>query len=227
LIKSIFLGNTNLRFIILTFFIIGLLVVQPAKCQFLDSIRVALQTKPKFLFKFDSRNSFVSNQSARIFGWKIGADFNGKFRIGGGLSSLSANHSPLLDRVVFAANNKDTIYIAKLSFNYVSYFVDYVFFANKKWEFSIPVQIGIGSSYYSYTADSLGEQQIDRGGIILYEPAITGQYKLTKWFGLGFGAGFRLMLVNNKAIDNKFNSPIYIFKAKVFLAELLRPAFSD
>ena len=74
-------------------------------------------------------------------------------------------------------------------------------------------------------ADSLEEKQIDRGGIILYEPAITGQYKLTKWFGLGFGAGFRLMLVNNKAIDTKFNSPVYIFKVKVFFAELMRPVF--
>jgi hypothetical protein len=85
--------------------------------------------------------------------------------------------------------------------------------------------MGIGSSYYGYVNDSLGQKKIDRGGIILYEPAITGQYKLTKWFGLGFGAGFRLMLVNNKAIDAKFNSPVYIFKAKVFIAELFRPMF--
>jgi hypothetical protein len=33
------------------------------------------------------------------------------------------------------------------------------------------------------------------------------------------------MLVNNKAIDAKFNSPVYIFKAKVFIAELFRPMF--
>ena len=221
------MASSNRRFLICILIFAGLLSVQPVKSQFLDDIRAALKTKPKFLFKFDSRNSFVSNQRARIFGWKIGADFNGKFRIGGGFNSLSGRHSPFFDRVVFAANNKDTLYVARLSFNYISYFVDYVFFANKKWEFSIPIQMGIGSSYYSYTADSIGEQQIDRGGIILYEPAITGQYKFTKWFGLGFGAGFRLMLVNNKAIDNKFNSPIYIFKAKVFLAEILNPKATD
>ena len=111
---------------------------------------------------------------------------------------------------------------ATLKFNYIAYFVEYVFYKRRRWEFSIPLQIGIGSSRYEYTDQNSSLIQLDRKTVVLYEPAITGHYKITKWFGVGMGAGFRIMLVNNKALDKKFNSPIYILKAKIFLGDIYR-----
>ena len=92
--------------------------------QFFDSIRTAIKKKPKLIFKLDARNSFISNNKSRIVGWKIGVDFNNKFRIGGGISNLSKNHSPFLDRVIYDSKGQDTIAIAPLSFGYFSYFID-------------------------------------------------------------------------------------------------------
>jgi len=146
-------------------------------------------------------------------------EFNERFRIGGGFSNLSKNHSPFLDRNI---NDGDSVYLAKLKFNYIAYFVEYVFYNRKKWEFSVPIQLGIGSSKYQYTDKDGNEKDVDKNVIILYEPAITGQFKITRWFGVGVGAGFRIMLLNNKAIEEGFNSPIYIFKLKVFFGEIYK-----
>jgi len=149
-------------------------------------------------------------------------EFGDKFRVGGGFNQLVTRHHPSLDRVIYVPNGTDTMHIAKLKFYYMAYFIDYVFYSNGKWEFSIPMQFGIGSSKYQYKDLTGHTIQIDKKPIILYEPAVTGQFKITKWFGVGMGAGFRIMLLNNKAVDEKFNSFIYILKLKVFFEEIYR-----
>ena len=202
--------------------VLSILLYNNTSAQFLDSARNAIKSKPKFIFKLDTRNSFIANNKSRIVGWKVGAEFNGKLRIGGGISNLSSRHSPLLDRVIYDSTGVDTLTLAKLSFSYFAYFVDYVIYSKKKWEFSIPIQFGIGNSSYRYTDENNIEQKLDRGLIVLYEPTIAGHYKLTKWFGLGFGAGFRWMIINNKSIDSKFNSAVYVFKAKLFLSDIFK-----
>ena len=184
-----------------------------------------MKTKPRLLLGFDIRNSFIENRGARIYSWKIGVEFNERFRIGGGFSHLVSNHHPSLDRVIFKANGKDTLATAKLRFNYITYFIDYVFYKRRKWEFSVPIQVGIGLSQYDYRDEDGTRHTIGQSGILLYEPAIFGTYKITKWFGLGMGAGFRIMLINNKGISSRFNSPIYIFKVKIFFGEIYRSVF--
>ncbi len=85
--------------------------------------------------------------------------------------------------------------------------------------------MGIGLSQYDYRDEDGKKHTIGQSGILLYEPALSGQYKITRWFGLGMGAGFRIMLINNKGISSRFNSPIYIFKIKVFFGEIYRSIF--
>ena len=102
------------------------------------------------------------------------------------------------------------------------YFIDYVIYRKNRWEFSIPIQFGIGNSSYRYIDDNNVEQVLDRGLVLLYEPTIAGHYKISNWFGIGFGAGFRWMIINNKAIDSKFNSAVYVFKAKLFLSDIFK-----
>ena len=194
--------------------IVVLLYSNTASSQFLDSIRLSLKKNPKFLFKFDTRNSFIANQSARIFGWNVGVEFGKTLRIGGGFHTL-IKHGSALDKII----DGDT---AILKFNYFAYFIDYVFYKRKKWEFSIPLQIGIGSSRYEFTDQNSSLIKLERKIVVLYEPAITGHYKITKWFGVGMGAGFRIMIVNNKALDKKFNSPIYILNVKIFLGDIYK-----
>jgi len=99
--------------------------------------------------------------------------------------------------------------------------VDYVIISKPKWEISYPIQFGLGTTHYRYTSELSGLIEEDKSSVALLETAITGHYKLTKWVGIGVGVGYRFMLVNNKALDQKFNSPIYIFKLKIFLASII------
>ena len=61
--------------------------------------------------------------------------------------------------------------------------------------------------------------------IILFEPAITGHYKLIRWVGLGFGVGYRVMLKNNHQLKDNLSSPIYILRLKIFVDEIYRTVF--
>ena len=106
---------------------------------------------------------------------------------------------------------------AKVIMGYISPYYEYSFYRNGPWEISIPVQLGIGSLRYRYAS---GEKS-KASPIFLYEPAMLVQYKLLKWLGVGAGSGYRLLLLGNNTSDDNFNSPIYIFKAKVFFGQLV------
>lgn len=192
-----------------------------AQSQFMENIHKTMDNKPKIIFKFDTRKSFIDNSNVTVFGWKVGVEFNKKIRIGGGFNNLTEDHSRNLDKVYFGDNGIDTLGEGVLNFSYICYFVDYVLLSRPKWEISYPIQLGIGASHYRYTDEEVGLVERDKGTVVLLETAITGHYKLTKWFGIGMGVGYRLMLVNNNELDSKFNSPIYIFKLKVFLASII------
>lgn len=192
-----------------------------SQAQFMDNIHVSMDKKPRIIFKFDTRKSFIDNSNVTVFGWKIGVEFDKRIRIGGGWNALTEQHSDNLDKVVYADNGIDTVDVAVLNFNYFCYFVDYVLISKPKWEISYPIQFGIGTSHYRYTDEISGLQELQKGSIVLLETAITGHYKIIKWAGIGVGVGYRFMLHNNKGLDQQFNSPIYIFKAKLFLGTII------
>ena len=190
--------------------------------QFMEGIHESMDTKPKIIFKFDTRKSFIDNSNVTVFGWKIGVEFDKRIRIGGGFNSLTKAHSRDLDLVVYEADGVSVIDTAILNFNYICYFIDYVIIKKPKWEISYPMQFGIGSTHYRYVDENSGIIEIQKNQVRLLEVAITGYYKLTKWVGLGMGAGYRFMLIKDKTLDRKFNSPIYIFKLKVFLNSIIQ-----
>lgn len=192
-----------------------------AKAQFLDSIRSALNQKPSPYFKIDSRNSFIADQSAKILGFKAGAEFANRLRIGSGYNLLT-RHSPGLDEKITLQSAE---YKAILKFSYLALYMDYVYYKTKRWEAAVSVQLGAGFSKYQYTAADGAKVQMNKKSVVLYELGIEGTYKVTKWFGIGLGTGMRIMLVNNNAIDKKFNSAIYILKFRIFPKEVYRLIF--
>jgi len=99
--------------------------------------------------------------------------------------------------------------------------VEYVFYKKNRWEFSLPLSIGIGNTRYEYLYNNT-EFQRDKKIVVICETGVSGDYKLFSWLGIGMGAGYRLMIIDNKAIDENFNSIIYILKIKLFLSEIWR-----
>jgi hypothetical protein len=208
-------------------FIFLSLVTAPASAQLLDSIQKSVRKKPKFDFWLESRNSFVSSRRAEMRGIKVAAAFNKNFYVGGGLNFLKSNDNNLnkFSKNIYVTDSlgmPDTVK-AKLQLIYLCYFLEYVFYKTHKWEFSVPVQIGFGGSWYEYEYN--GNYKIQRHPVILYEPALSGEYMIFKWFGVGANLGFRLMLVKNKKIPERFTSPLYTLKTNIYWGELYKLAF--
>ena len=47
-------------------------------------------------------------------------------------------------------------------------------------------------------------------------------YKIIRWIGVGTGVGYRLVLYKSPGIKEKFSSPEYVIKLKIYLGEIVR-----
>ncbi|PLX11938.1 MAG: hypothetical protein C0594_03000 [Marinilabiliales bacterium] len=184
-----------------------------------DPARLSLKEKPGLLLKLDTRNSFVANRSARITGVKVGLNFDNVVKIGAGYNWLKSD----ISKDLYIADSHvilDTI-SARLKFRYLSYFAEYAFYRKGNWEFVIPVQLGFGNIFYQYDL-AASERNTKKQFSVIYETNLSGHYRFLKYFGIGVGIGYRIMLFGNKTHNTNFNSPIYILKLKVFLGDLAK-----
>ena len=183
--------------------------------QIWDSIKEDLMTPASFFVNLDQHNSFVSSRLAKINGVRFGLSYQEKYKIGFGFYGLSSATPLTTTQIV----NGDTVY-PKLNLGYFSFCYEYVFYQKYPWQFSVPVQVGIGNSFFDYTDKAGKYHKTKEQLIMLYEPAVIGQWKALKWVGLGFGVGYRLMLVSNPTLNQKFNSPIYSLGIRIFFDEI-------
>jgi hypothetical protein len=175
------------------------------KAQLFDSIKTSFDYKPKLLLKMDARNSFVTASYAKIKGVKIGLNYHKIFRFGIGYSWMKTDYFP-------DSFNDST----NLRFSYANTFLEYAFFQTKHWQFEIPVQIGVGRISYKNPEGVI----IEKKWVPIWEPAMTFEYLFLKYFGVGIGAGYRLVLKSKSPISERFTSPIYIFKFKVSFGDI-------
>ncbi len=188
-----------------------------AKCQFIDTLQSAIEHKGNFSFCFTTRNSYIGNNSANIFGFGIGVCFGKKFTIGGGPNFLS---NTIYDTKI---TNGDTIK-GKLNFVFMSYFVEYIMTLSKHWRIDIPVFIGIGTSNYQYTDE--GKVVIaSNKTIVPLEPQVELDYNFNKYCGLYTQVGYRYMLVNNKLLGYDFNSVTYSVGILIYPLEIYAGIF--
>lgn len=185
-----------------------------ASAQLIDSIKSSFDHEPKILVKLDTRNSFVGTRAVRVRGVKLGANYNDVSKVGIGYHWIQ----PKFDKnIALDTENGTEVVVAKLRLEYLAPFYEYTFYKRKKLEVSIPVQMGIGRSYYRYKRNDRKHNLFNKP-VILYEPAMAVLYKPIPWAGIGFGVGYRLMLLGNKEIDENFTSPIYVLKFNLFVS---------
>ncbi len=190
-----------------------------------DSLAHHLRTPPSFMMKFDTRHSFITAQHAKIFGMKFGLDHGNRVQYGGGINWLVSQ--PRFDQELEVNDPLagDTMVQASLHFGFFSPYFEYTFYHSPHWEVSIPVQIGIGGSNLQYTTSDGKRHKLREGMVFTYEPAMTVQYKFWRYFGIGGGVGYRLMLIDNSKVKENFTSPIYILRFKVFFSKIYRDIF--
>lgn len=184
--------------------------------QLFDSIAHFAAQPARFVAKLDLRGSFISNHQARIAGAKVGVEHAGRLQYGVGYSFL-------LSPVRRSHTHEDGPPLElRLRLGYVAPYVDYAFYQRGPWEVRIPVQLGLGAGSQVY-ADVLGRKQVYRRTMLLvYEPAMTVQYRLMRYLGVGAGWGFRLVWQMNTPLGEDLTAPIYTFGLRLFVGELWR-----
>lgn len=202
------------------FFVILLISSVNAQAQFFDSIGSSLSYRPALDFKLDSRNSFIAARLARIWGVKVGLDFNHTVKLGLGYNWLSNDINREFS-IVNSRGEPETA-SAQFHFRYISAYGEYVFFRKHPWEVSVLVLVGYGRSHLSYFDQYWVHTETPSKGIILYEPYMTAEYRLFTYFGVGAGIGYRLAYSSDRFSRRQLNSPIYVLKVKAYLSDLYR-----
>jgi hypothetical protein len=197
-------------------FLILFLAAAPVHAQLMDSIRLFVQEEPRIVAKLDIRGSFISNSRVSMWGAKVGLEHARRFQYGLGYSFLFTDVERI--REVAGVGPVNT----GLSMGYFTPYVDYAFYQRGPWEARIPVQMGIGRGSIHYR-DAAGRRQVlQRSALLLYEPAMTIQYRFARHFGLSAGWGFRIAFRLNGDLDERITAPIYTAGVRVFLGEIWR-----
>lgn len=196
----------------------------------LDTIQWCLTQKPHLFGKLDTRNSFFYNGRIKIFGVKAGLTFGKRLNLGLGYNQIYpfANVNKNFDKQVYYTNldSKPDSVTARLKLFYFSAHVEYVFYQVKHWQLSMPLEIGIGQTGYRY--ELLGvKHNIQQHVCLIYEPAVSVEYRFLKWVGIGADIGFRFMLTKSKTLNQKLNSPAYAFKLLIYYNEIYKSLFPN
>ncbi len=183
-----------------------------------EDIGSAVRKPPNPFIRFDSKNSFISNSGVKIWGINLGLNYSDIFKYGFGLYGLS---TPLKrDFYEINAGIKDTIH-TQLNFAYLALFGEYIFYQTKHWQGSMPIQIGVGGT--SFSGNFNDSTYVYHPKLVMhYEATLTGHYRFLRYFALGGGIGYRIMLIDNKPLDLQLTSPIYILKFKFFIGDVYR-----
>lgn len=194
-----------------------MLLANLGKAQFLDSLHKAFAGKKNFDFGYDSRNSFIDHNRVNVQSLKVGVDF-GKISVGGGFSWLTTK---ITDQKVIHDKelNKDTSVQRQLSFSYLCYYVEYVYYKSRRWEFTIPMQIGVGKVGYAYNYKGVNNLAY-QGYCFIYEPEVDVKFRVFRWIGLEADIGYRLLIKNDPLVKKTFNSPLFSFGTFVLWDEL-------
>ncbi len=192
-----------------------LVALRPAHAQLLDSIARFAQEPPRVVVRLDMRGSFISNSNVRFVGAKLALEHARRFQYGLGYSFLL---SPV-EQVLRIDGVERT---GRLHMGYVAAHVDYAFYQRGPWEVRIPLQVGFGHGSVIYTDGEGAKRTWRRSGLVVYEPAMTVQYRFARYFGIGAGWGYRLVGLTREGLGERLTAPIYILGLRVFFGDIWR-----
>lgn len=182
----------------LVFFSILLLISGFCKGQLLDNIDKSLKTKPKFFLTLASFNTFIDGDFASFDGFKSGLTYNERIRFSSGFFQLANNGvvTPINvteNSFAYATNGQLELFFFPLS-------AEYFFHNDYPWLFSaVPFNLALGSAHYEYISRLQGKRVSGPSEfIVLYQPEVTAQYNVIRWFGFGVSTGYRFTLLRSK-----------------------------
>ena len=139
----------------------------------IDTLKYCLKQRPHLFAKLDTRNSFISNSRAKIFGIKAGLRYGKRLSFGIGYNQLYPPAKNFDTQVYYSDQyNLTQSVTANLKLFYFSAHMEYVFYQTKHWELSMPLQVGLGQTYYRYKLNGLN-RKIEENINFIYEPSVS------------------------------------------------------
>ena len=123
-----------------------------------------------------------------------------------GYNWLKSNYQPFYDGVN----------VNLISHN-ISAFIDYIFLKKKPFEYNANIQLGCGNVMYKHN-----QIQLESSAALFYEQSISAEYRVLKYFGVGFGVGYRFVVYNKKYIHEKLSAPVYIARLKLYFGDIYK-----
>lgn len=180
--------------------------------------------RPGIFFNFETRNSLLLNDNVKFSGIKLGLRFNKKFRIGISYNWLRSNAYNSIN--YFYDNFNDTTK-GYFKMGYWSIYTKFVYHKTKRWEYSIPLQVGYGSSWLQQQKNIRFKNQIFKRHMLVYEPTVSIQFKILKFLAISSNIGYRFVWHNDKRLLNQLNGPIYVFNIDFLFDQFFFEAFPD
>ncbi len=167
-----------------------------------DSVRMALRTKPFITGALDGRNSFVSADPVSIFGLRYGYDWG----------KVAAHTGIYSSKYIEFTGNDSMLY----RFRYISSTFEYKLYRTYRYSFLCFGQLGIGATSVKSKLNPVGSP--DLKPMIPIELGMYGSVRLLRYFGLAAGLGTRLAMLKG---GNRFSGPIYTFGITYFPSAML------
>lgn len=179
-----------------------------------DSVRSAFTEEPRLIARLNTHNAFVTGRPIRTYGAKLGLSYGERVTVGLGYNWMRHGES-----VIRQTNGIDEL--RELRMAYVSFFFEYSFLYRKNWQIIIPVSCGVGRNR-ELLSETPSRTSVNSRAIVLYEPAMIAEYHFLRYFGIGAGVGFRLMIVSNREIPEQFTAPTWQLRFRVKLGQIRR-----
>ncbi len=170
--------------------------------------------KPELIL--DGRLTLVSNEGARLGGFRLGVEMNRVNRFGLGFYSFSNGvQTESLNEI------SPNIVSANLELNYASLYYERVILFTKKYEWSSTLHLGVGnvSGSYTYLNGTIGNYNEP---LQLTEISTTLFRHLTYFMSVGGGIGYRQTRNAPVELLPIYNAPVFIVKLRIQPIKMVR-----
>jgi hypothetical protein len=189
-----------------------------AKAEFPQSVSESLHQKPKLFFSFTGYTSFIKGDWATFSGLRGGLNFNNTLKFGLGISHLN---SSVVTPIHIKENNLDYSTNGSLKFIYGEASVEYIFYDQAPWQFSVPVSVGCGSAHYNYISRSNYELTNSSDYTLwILQPEANAQYTILKWIAANASLGYLSSLHAPAEIKGSISSVTFSIGFRLFLDEI-------
>ena len=190
------------------------------QAQLKEEIKKSLHTKPKYFLSLSSFNTFIDGNFASIDGVKTGLTFNKQIRFSTGIFQLANNGvvTPInIDEgsLHYTTNGQLELWFVNLS-------SEYIFYNDFPWQFSaLPLDLAIGAAHYEYIS-RLQNRRVKGPPefVILYQPGLTAQFNVLKWFGFGLSTGYRFTVLRSREQSRNLDGVNFSLDFRLSLDEL-------